>query len=117
MCEGASMCVCVCVCMCVSVCVCVCVRALQARRIPTGPDTLSPFGLGSGRFLFLQIGLRSGSGSFSFSPCIVPKYAQTVNMLFPPFSVRLEYGSSGLKVWLAHALVQRRARAVRGRGL
>ncbi len=24
-------------------------------------------------FLFLQIGLRSGSGSFSFSPCIVPK--------------------------------------------
>ncbi len=29
-------------------------------------------------------------------------------MLFPPSSVRLEYGSSGLKVWLAHALVQRR---------
>ncbi len=53
-----------------------------------GPDT-SPFGPGSGRFLFLQIGLRSGSGSFSFSPCIVPKYVQTVNMLFPPFSVPL----------------------------
>ncbi len=44
----------------------------------------------------------------------MPKYAQIVNMLFPP-SVRLEYGSSGLKVWLAHALVQRRVRAVRGR--
>ncbi len=44
----------------------------------------------------------------------MPKYAQTVNMLLPPSSVRLEYGSSGLKVWLAHALVQRRARAVRG---
>ncbi len=46
----------------------------------------------------------------------MPKYAQIVNMLFPPSSVRLEYGSSGLKVWLAHALVQRRARAVRGGG-
>ncbi len=27
-------------------------RALQARRDPTGPDTLSPFGPGSGRFYF-----------------------------------------------------------------
>ncbi len=67
-----------------------------------GPDTLSPFGPGSGRFLFLQIRLRSGSALF-----IVPKYTQIVNMLFPPSSVRLESGSSGLKVCLAHALVQR----------
>ncbi len=57
-------------------------KALQAHRNPTGPDMLSPFGPGSGRFLFLQIGLGSDSGSFSFSPFIVPKYAQTTHILY-----------------------------------
>ncbi len=32
-------------------------RALQARRNPMGPDTLSPFGPGSGRFFRAQVGL------------------------------------------------------------
>ncbi len=61
-------------------------KPFGTRQSPVGVHS----GPGSGRFLFLQIGLRSGSGSFSFSPFIVPKYAQTVNMLFPPSSVRLE---------------------------
>ncbi len=41
------------------------------------PDTLSPFGPGSGQFNFLQIRLGLDSGSFSFSPLIVPIYAQS----------------------------------------
>ncbi len=36
---------------------------MKARRKPTGPDTLSPFGPGSGRFLFLQVG-QVGLSSF-----------------------------------------------------
>ncbi len=66
---------------------------LQARRNPK---------FHSGWFRDVFLFYKSGSASFYW-----PKYAQIVDMLFPPSSVRLEYSSSGLKVCLAHALVQR----------
>ncbi len=39
---------------------CVLIRGLQAQWVPMGPDTLSPFGPGSGHFLYFFY--RSGSG-------------------------------------------------------
>ncbi len=52
----------------------------MARHVESIRAGFGPF------FFFLQIGLRSGS-----APFIVPKYAQTVNMLFPPCSLGIRF--------------------------
>ncbi len=59
-------------------------RALQARRNPTEPDTLSPLGPGSGRFLFLQIGLSSGSAHLASLLLLCPNTRRLLTSYFLP---------------------------------